>query len=240
MKVTRKLAVPIGYTFMVLATAACGGSEEGVPVSSSIVRIALTVTSTDESRIAVRSEEAELSVEEVGLAIASIGIVPCETDSAVIAQDDYPVELTVEPPAQALFETGVSAYCGVEFDVEPSSAANPAALEGLGVYVRGTRSDGVPFEVRSELNLSTALSSETGESFGTNHLALGFDLATWFEGADVESATETDGVALIDATSNADVLAAFEANTAAAAALYEDADRDGVLDEDELAAIATP
>ncbi len=240
MKVIRKLGVSIGYAFAALATAACGGSEEGVPTSSSVVRIALTAATTDESRIAVRSESAALRVEELGLSLHAIEIVPCEADSAAIAHHDFPVDLAFDPPAQALFESGVSAYCGVTFDVAPATDDDPPQLEGLGVYVRGTRSDDdVPFEIRSELVLASELSSATGEAFGTSHLALGFDLATWFDGADVEGADVTDGVVTIDATSNTDVLEAFEANSAAAVGLYDDADRDGVLDLDELTPIAT-
>jgi hypothetical protein len=239
MKVPGNLAVRTGCAFVVLATTACGGSEEGVPVSSAVVRIALTATSTDEGRVAVRSESAELSVEELGLSLHVIEIVPCAPDSAAIAQHDYPVDLAVEPPAQALFESGVSEYCGILFDVAPSTAADPVALEDLSVLVRGTRSDGVPFVIRSEFRLTTDLSSSTGEPFGTGHLALGFDLARWFEGVDVESASLTDGVATIDIASNTDILQGFEANTLSATALYADADRDGVLDLDELTAIAT-
>jgi hypothetical protein len=239
MKALRNLVVRIGCSFAALATAACGGSEEGVPTSSSLVRIALTATSTDEDRIAVRSESADLSVEEFGLALRALAIAPCAADSAPIAVLDFPVDLAFEPPPQALFESGVADYCSVAIDVEPATAEDPPVLEGRGVYVRGLRSDGVPFEIHSELALEAELPSSTGEAFGTSHLALGFDLATWFEGADVEGAEVTDGVALIDTTSNADVLQAFEANTAAATALYADADRDGVLDLDELTAIAT-
>jgi hypothetical protein len=239
MKVMTKLARPAACAVAALAAAACGDSEAGVPVSSSAVTIALTATSTDESRVAVRSESASLNVAELGLSLHSLAIVPCSPDAAAIAHRDYPVDLTAEPAAQANFESSVSGYCSLVLDLGPSTADEPAVLEGLAVYVRGTRSDAVPFEIRSELALDIDLSSLDGAPISGHHLALGFDLATWFEGADVESATATDGAALIDATSNTDALEAFEANSAAAAALYEDADRDGVLDEDELSAIAT-
>ena len=237
---TKKLGASSGCLLAALAMAGCGGSEEGVPVSSSIVTIALTATSTDESRIAVRSESASLSVVELGLSLRSLSIVPCSPDAAAIAQRDYPVDLAAEPPAQANFESSVKGYCSVVLDVAPSSADEPAVLEGLTVFVRGTRSDAVPFEVRSEFPLVIDLSSSEGAPIDAHHLALAFDLATWFEEVDVEGATVTDGTAFIDATSNTDVLEAFDANGLAAAALYEDADRDGVLDEDELNAIATP
>jgi hypothetical protein len=236
----KKLRASIGCLLAALAIVGCGGSGEGMPVSSSIVTIALTATSTDESRIALRSESASLSVVELGLSLRSLAIVPCSPDAAAIAQRDYPVDLAVEPPAKADFESSVTGYCSVVVDVAPSTSDDPAVLEGLSVFVRGTRSDAVPFEVRSALPLAVDLSSMGDSPIDAHYLALGFDLATWFEGVDVEGATVTDGTAFIDATSNTDVLDAFDANGLAAAALYEDADRDGVLDEDELDAIATP
>jgi len=210
-----------------------------VPVSSSVVTIALTATSTDENRIAVRSESASLSVVELGVAFRSVAIAPCSPDAALIAHNYYPVDLALEPPAQANFESSVSGYCAVELRVEPSFMEEPAVLEGLAVFVRGERSDAVPFEIRSDFELAVDLARSADSPISAHHLAVGFDLATWFEGVDVESATVTDGVAFVDATSNTDVLEAFEANAAGATALYEDADRDGVLDEDELGAIAT-
>lgn len=210
-----------------------------MPIDSSLIRVALTATSTDEETIAIRSETASLNVDEVGLALEALEIVPCAPDAAPIGHVDYPVDLADDPPARANFESGVSDYCSMRLGVSPSLDAEPAELEGLAVHLFGVRSDDVPFELRSELELELELVTPSGEDFGTQYLALGFDLAAWLSGIDIDAAELSDGVALIDADANAEMLAAFEANTASAVALYVDADADGVLDADELSSIAS-
>ena len=130
----------------------------------------------------------------------------------------------------------MSEYCKLGVFIEPSPADGPPKLEGLTVLVRGTRSDDVAFEVRS--TLPQIVKIHAVEPLGA-YLALGFDLATWFDGVDVDGASVTDGVALIDDETNPSALAAFDANTPSAVALYVDADRDGVLDADELEPVAT-
>jgi hypothetical protein len=225
--------------FAAFACAACGGPETGMPIDSSVTSVALTATSTDEDVIAIRSESAGLSVDEVGLSLRTLEIVPCEEDAAPLAHVDYPVDLAVDPPARASFESGVDDYCSMRLDVSASTDAEPAALEGLAVHLFGVRSDDVRFEIRSALDFELVLATPSGADFGAKNLALGFDLAVWLAGIDIGEATLTDGVALVDSDANAELLAEFEANTASAVALYVDADRDGVLDADELTSIAT-
>jgi hypothetical protein len=210
-----------------------------MPIDSSVTSVALTATSTDEDVIALHSESAPLSVDEVGLSLRTLEIVPCAADAAPLAHVDYPVDLAVDPPARASFESGVSDYCALRVDVAPSTDVAPAALQGLAVHLFGVRSDDVRFEIRSALDFDLSLVTPSGSAFGAKHLALGFDLAVWLAGIDLGAAELTDGVALVDSDVNAELLAAFQANTASAVALYVDADRDGVLDDDELSSIAT-
>jgi hypothetical protein len=226
-----------GAWVLALAASACGGSEGGVPIESSVIRVALTAASTDERAVAVRSDDAALSIEELGLSLHALEIVPCAADNASLSVEDYPVELTAEPAAQAGFETGVEDYCALRIAVQPSLEDDPPELRNIAVFVRGTRADDTPFELRSTIDVDLELSSDA--AFDTEHLALGFDLATWFAGAGIDDAEVIDGVVIVDEHTNSDVLEAFEANTAFAAGLYVDADRDGVLDADELDAIAT-
>jgi hypothetical protein len=209
-----------------------------MPIDSSVMNIALTATSTDEDVIAIRSDGAPVSVDEAGLSLRTLEIIPCASDAAPIAHTDYPVDLAVDPPARASFESGVSDYCAMRVDVAVSSHAEPAALEDLAVHLFGVRSDDARFEIRSALDFELVLATPSGADFGAKHLALGFDLAAWLAGIDIDAATLTDGVAIIDSDTNSESLATFEANTASAVALYVDADRDGVLDADELTSIA--
>jgi hypothetical protein len=232
-----KLAVLIQGSLFGLLTVACGGPDAVDPLASPIWQFALAPTSTDSSAVAVRSEAAALSVEEAWLSLHSFEMVPCSNDAASISHTEYPIDLAADPPALA-FETGVRDYCAIRLAVAPSSAAEPAELTDLSLHVRGTRSDGIPFEIQSALELDLELRASSGARFDARHHAVGFDLAVWLAGADVADATVTDGVAVIDSRQNSGVLSAFEANTSLAVALYEDADRDALLDDDELTPVA--
>jgi hypothetical protein len=231
-----KLAVLIEGSLVGLLTAACGG-EPVDPLASPFWQFAIAPTSTEPSEVAVRSEAAALSVEEAWLSLRSFEMVPCSSDAAPISQSEYPFDLANSPPALA-FETGVRDYCAVRLALAPSLSAEPAELAELSLHLRGTRSDDIAFEIQSALELDIELRAPSGTRFDARHLAVGFDLAVWLAGADVQGATATDGVAVIDSSENTAVLTAFEANTSLAVALYEDADRDGLLDDDELTPVA--
>jgi hypothetical protein len=232
-----KLAVLIEFSLVGLLTAACGGAPVD-PLASPFWQFAFAPTSTNSSEVAVRSEAAALSVEEAWLSLRSFEMMPCSSDSASISQREQALDLAHDPPAVLAFETGVSDNCAVRLAAAPSRAAEPAELADLSLHVRGIRSDDIPFEIQSALELDIELRVPSGARFDAHHLAIGFDLAVWLAGADVQSAPTTDGVAIIDSSENTDVLAAFEANTSLAVALYEDADRDGLLDDDELTPVA--
>jgi hypothetical protein len=237
LEVLVKLAVLIEASLVGLLTAACGGPDAVDPLASPLWQIALAPTSTDSSEVAVRSEAAALSVEEAWLSLRSFEMVPCSNDAAPISHSEYPIDLADDPPALA-FETGVRDYCAVRLAIAPSRAAEPAELAELSLHVRGTRSDDIPFEIRSALDVDVELRTPSGSRFDARHLAVGFDLAVWLAEADVQGATATDGVAVIDSNENSGVLTAFETNTSLAVAVYEDADRDGLLDDDELTPVA--
>jgi len=194
LEVTVKLGARTLSLFFVIG---CGGPETAMPIDNSLTTVALTATSTDEDVIAIRSESSSLSVDEVGLSLRTLEIVPCMADAAPIAHVDYPVDLAVDPPARASFESSVSEYCAMRVDVAPSPDAEPAELEGLAVHLFGVRSDDVPFEIRSAIELELELVTPSGSDFGATYLALGFDLAAWLAGIDIDAATVTDGVALI-------------------------------------------
>ena len=232
-----KLAVLIEGSLVGLLTVACAG-EPVDPLASPIWQFAILPTSTNSSEVAVRSDAAALSIEEAWLSLRSFEMVPCSSDSAAISRSEYPIDLAGSPPALA-FETSVPDYCAVRVFIAPSRTDEPSELADRAMVLRGSRSDDVPFEIRSDLELDIELRGPSGARFDAHHFAVGFDLAIWFTGADVQGASETSGVALVDLSSNAAVLAAFEGNTSLAVALYEDADRDGLLDEDELMPVAT-
>ena len=224
------LTFRVAALLLALGGAACtSGTETGNPPGEQAVTImALERETTTQA----------LSLGEAWLALHRLSLVPCAADAAVVSTVDYPVDLFADPPARATFETAVSDYCGVRIEIAPSPSATPEELTGLSAFISGTRSDDLPFEVRSTEQVT--FDFDAGTALDAAHLVLAVDPEPWFVDADVHGATTTpDGIALIDADNNPDILAAFEGDTALAIALYVDADGDGALAGDELTPVAT-
>jgi len=225
------LTYRVASLLLALSGAACtSGTETGNPPGEQAVTImALERETTTQG----------LLLDEAWLALHRLSLVPCAADAAVISTVDYPIDLFADPPARATFETAVSDYCGVRIEIAPSPSATPAELSGLSAFVSGIRSDDLPFELRSTLTATLDLTTG-GTPLDAAHLVLGVTPEHWFYYADVHGAMTTpDGIALIDADNNPDVLAAFEDATAVAIALYVDADGDGALTGGELTPVAT-
>jgi hypothetical protein len=181
-----------------------------------------------------------LELDQAWLSLHELSLLPCASDAAAVSTSDFPIDLFRDQPARVTFESAVSDYCGLHLEVAPSASAIPEALSGLSAFVSGVRSDDVPFELRSTLETSFDLTSGGG-AFAASELVLGVDLEPWFVDADLDGASVTpDGLALVDAGDNSDVLAAFEGATAPALALYADVDGDGTLAGDELTPVAAP
>jgi hypothetical protein len=213
-----------------VAVACTSGTETGNPPTEHTVSImALGRATTTQA----------LELDQAWLSLHKLSLVPCAPDAATVSTLDFPVDLFHDPPARVTFESAVSDYCGLHLEVAPSASAMPEELSGLSAFVTGVRSDDARFELRSVLETSLDFTSADG-AFDTSELVLGVDPEPWFVDADIHGATVTpDGVALIDADDNPDILAAFEGDTALALALYADADGDGTLAGDELTPIAT-
>lgn len=115
-------------------------------------------------------------------------------------------------------------------------AGAPAELAGLSILVLGTRSDGVAFQVRSEINEETELDATNG-SFelpaGTSPLFLAHDVGPWIGALALDSLAGSPVV--VDKESNADRLAAFEEAVKLSARLFRDQDADGDLSSGEHA-----
>jgi hypothetical protein len=211
------------------STACASGTETGNPPV------------TAELDISVLSREAPtqgLVLDEARIFLRRLSLVPCAADAASLSTYDFPVDLLHQPPARVTFESSVSEYCGVRLALAPFGGSTPAELAGLSTLVRGVRSDDAPFELRSTLETTLELVSANGPLDATK-LVLGVTPEHWFTDADVHGAsTSPEGVALIDAEHNPDVLAAFDAATPLAFALYVDTNGDGELTDEELAPVA--
>jgi hypothetical protein len=125
-----------------------------------------------------------------------------------------------------------------DLDLEDAPAGTPAALDGSSILVTGSRADGVPFLVRSDLADELELRALAGgftlaSDFAT--LLVAYELGSWIVALDLDSLGGPSIV--IDEAQNTDRLEAFEAAVKISAELYDDRDEDGALGpSDELIA----
>jgi len=220
------------HSLVLLAAAACFACSSSADDSGNGGgQVAIAPLSREPTSKGVTFESAELS-------LALVSLQACASDTATLQTRDFPIELFYQPSPHVIFVSAVSGYCGVEVDLAPA-APNDALpdLVGYTALFRGTRADGAAFELRS--TLSTNFVFRSSSTLAADKLVVGVDLETWLSGVDLDAATTTDGVALVDAGDNPDQLAAFDAGVTSAFALYEDANSDGALSDSELTPVAT-
>lgn len=193
--------------------------------------------SLDGAAATVRVEEAWVNVEDVRF-------VQGTCDAAGEIEIDVPglsADLLADPAA-VRFSAEEGDYCRVRVrldraDVVPDGG--PPDLEDASMVITGARSDGVPFTIVSrERPEADVRSRAEGFPLSDAHdrLVMAFDVAKWFEGLDL-SAAEGDTTVRVDDNNNEGLLEAFEANVDRAMSLWDDADGDAEIgeDEDELA-----
>lgn len=119
----------------------------------------------------------------------------------------------------------------------------PAEVVGTSVYLAGTTAAGRAFVVRSESTETTTVSA-TSENFELSPdlggLFLGFDIAVWLAGVDLDNAVvNKEGVIVLDANNNTALLDTFESNLAKGVALFRDQNGNGQIDGPEDERLAT-
>jgi len=179
-----------------------------------------------------------VTVESAQLSLALVSLEACAADTATLQTRNFPIELLHEPAPRVIFVSAVTDYCSVGVDLAPAGASDLLPdLKGYTVLLRGTRADGAAFELKS--TLLTSFVFESSSLLAADKLVVGVDLERWLSDVDLDAATTTDDVALVDADDNPEELAAFDAAVGGAFALYADANGDGTLSESELTPVAT-
>jgi len=140
------------------------------------------------------------------------------------------------PPTEFASEPG--RYCGVRLPFAPSDKlpdGAPNSLKTESVLVRGTLPDGRAYEIHSALQESLNLRATAGDFvLDSNHrsVVIGFDVADWLSELSWDDATTTDGSVIVSDSSNAALLAQFEAALPSGVALFRDHDENGEMDSD--------
>jgi hypothetical protein len=216
----------------------CAGTETGNPPGKFSSSLTLSAVSSAPDAVALGQAQGGLLVERAVVNITAISLLPCAGGAPLPVVTARTFDLLAAPAPETLSADG--ALCGLHVELAPASDDSSGVPLGASLFLRGQRTDGSPFEVVSSAARGLDLEAVDPAGFGQLPLLLGFDVGVWFSGVDVHGAhAGADGVARLDATLNADLLAAFDARTSLSVALYADPNADGVLSASEARPIAT-
>jgi hypothetical protein len=230
------------FLLCTLATA-CAGTETGNPnIQES--SLTLRARSRDSSVVTIGAGAGRIRVDAAWVALGAVSLGACDGAAREVLG---PVEQDVAaPPESRSFERELEGYCTLASGhrrAPPEVPAHaPPELAGRSLVVIGRRGDDVPFRLGSAAVVPFTL-SEPPPGFAVDDaqhsLILAFDLAAWFSGVDLDTATvSVDGTIRVDGTENPDQLADFEAAIAGSTTLHHDLDHDGVLDPEDQTEIA--
>lgn len=133
-------------------------------------------------------------------------------------------------------------YCRIELTLKKFEDDAAGDLSGRSILIEGRRSDGLPFEMTTEVDEEFKLENETtgftiAAEDGLQIFFIAFDLGRWFDGVDLFAAEVTGSgagaVILINDDSNEEIQEQIEENLKLSADLFEDADDDENLDPEE-------
>jgi hypothetical protein len=223
-----------GSLFVLAGLAALGCSSADVPPTVDPPEIQI-------SALDGTVEDQSLGLDGAAIYIHKLTFIPCDPKAASVGTSAFPVDVFVFPPSSLALDTAVSDYCSIHVELAAGTSTKPA-LDAASVHVTGSRDDGAPFDVTSTVAATLDfVSMPVGKPLDATKLFLGVDFDAWFADADVSGAEpDDDGAVLVNADTNADLLAAFDASTSSAFALYVDENRDGTLTDDELEPVALP
>jgi hypothetical protein len=233
-----------------LSVSCASGTETGNP--SLTASLSFSAHSSKPDVVAVREGTASVLVSEVWLSLGPVALVEgedCASGSARFESASLGVgNHAAATPGHTDVGIESGAYCALELDFTPSRElpdGAPAALSGRSIAIQGELEDGSPFLLVSGFDGKVsvpAVDASFALEDGQAAMLLGFDLATWLAGIDLDGVErEDDGSVLIDDERTPELVTLFEAALSSGLELYRDRDADGRLDADpELIARGSP
>lgn len=212
--------------------AGCEGTETGNPF---VGEIRVHAHSSAPAAVIVGTDDGVTHVTGLWLATADLTLLgdDCAAAVATVANPtDVDVATTIGENDVAL---DGAPLCGAHLTLDPAAAppGAPAGFAGHTVWVEGTRADGVPFVVRTDLTGDlplTAVDARFVIDADSPAVFLGFDVAVWLGDIDLAGALPGgDGAVVIDATTDPTRAAAFDDDVGRGIQLYRDVDRDGTV-----------
>ena len=221
----------------------CTGTDTGNPFTQPLI---VDAHSSDPNSVAIQQDLGGTVVTEAWLTIDEIGLVDADKCDEAASVTIPRIGVADHAAADSLkLEVSIpeAGYCKLTlpWTVAEAEAGVPAYVVGSSVYLAGMSPAGTPFVLKSTLVATTSAAAIAG-SFelapDLGGIFLGFDVAIWLDGIDLDSAALVDGVILIGEATNTSLLAKFESNLAAGVELYRDQNNNGILDGPEDALLA--
>ena len=216
-------------------------------------RVAIQVVGFDSSnaRFKIASLSSGVTLTEARLSINEIEFRPfsaCQDSnqkpSDIHFEGPYVVDLLMNKaiPDFGIAEIPSGVYCKVEFELKkldkdeiPSGVSSNDSLIGKSLQVKGTRLDGVPFDITLEVKeqfklVNKGTGFEIRPNEGLKQFFVAFDFAAWFDGVDLTQADVFQGTILINSDYNQDLHSILVRNIKTSGRLFEDQNRNGILD----------
>jgi hypothetical protein len=231
---------------LVVATLAAVPADERA--SDRQVTLAAAAFSSAEDQVSADSPLAEVQIDHVWMSFENVGfrdVATCDTARAAQVKGPITTELVggraIGMPEHVKLG---GPYCGLGLDLRRSRGKTdgvPASLRGYSILLRARRTDGTRIVIRSKSERRVWMAARDDDGFSATgevpRWFLAADLARWLTGLDLVTAdiAHENGtpVIRIDDRNNRTLLADFEETIATGLGLYDDADRDGILQTSE-------
>ncbi len=186
-----------------------------------------------------------VQIDEVWVAVERFQLVggpACDDDSGTETTFEGPIIANLlddDPGMTSPIAITPGDYCRLRLELHEVAADElpvgaPPALAGAALLMRGRRSDGTTFEVRSRQNVEFRLDAQGDAPIvlrGDSPLIVGFELGSLVEALSLPSLPA--GPIVIDESQNVDRLNDLNRALRKAATLFRDDDDDGKLSPDE-------
>jgi hypothetical protein len=224
---------------LVVAALGCGGTEIGNP-GKSTAQLQTVIFSSDPN-VGIDSDTAELRISEAWVKLSRITF--NRSDDSLIGEVPIPVACNLRSPETCIPEPDFIApdVCKIKLEVSsdvPLPDDAPAELAEAKVYIGGTRADGAPFVFTGDYDeIATLINPDKFNLQNVGPLLLGVDVSIWLKANDLQNTEpEADGVIRVNRTTYPELAALIEGRLQWGYGLYADANEDGSLSAEELAA----
>jgi hypothetical protein len=235
----------LGFVGIFVAQTGCVGTSVGNPPGADTSEVQLGVVAASDVKQLTHTLTGDVRIDEAWIALGDIGLQETGSCSKADGPVDYPGPVAADLlagkvyPEPPMWERSAGAtYCEMRVGVRRAGLViegAPPDLADVGVFVRGARGDGTPFELRADLDEELRLGASGKAEFalggGPVGLLLAFNIDTWINTSLLNQAEVKDGVIRADQSDNSPVADSATQQIPGSAKLLRDQNRNGALDE---------